>query len=76
MKSKNALVKMICHTKEQPWLDQEVFDAGVALKLVARVLIMSEISRDQILWCHGKLDEINLVDKRLNIEPKFLLFPC
>ncbi|KAL9678969.1 hypothetical protein QQ045_016821 [Rhodiola kirilowii] len=57
---------------KEPGRDEALFLAQVELKLVRTVLSMSEISRDQILWCHNKLEKINLVDK---LEPTFLLFP-
>ncbi|CAM8950458.1 unnamed protein product [Rhodiola kirilowii] len=58
---------------KEPVSDEALFLAQVELILVRTVLSMSEISRDQILWCHNKLEKINLVDNKL--EPTFLLFP-
>uniref|UniRef100_A0A7N0ZVY6 Uncharacterized protein n=1 Tax=Kalanchoe fedtschenkoi TaxID=63787 RepID=A0A7N0ZVY6_KALFE len=75
-RSKGCLAKKIRNVKE-PRLEQAMFLARVELRLVARVLSMSEISRDHLVWCHRKLDEINIVDRRLHLEPTtFLLFPC
>ncbi|XP_020201922.1 uncharacterized protein LOC109787764 [Cajanus cajan] len=46
------------------------------MKLIWRVLNMSKITRDQLAWCRNKLNNINFVNRRIHIEPSFLLFPC
>ncbi|XP_027358830.1 uncharacterized protein LOC113867624 [Abrus precatorius] len=52
------------------------FSSLVIMKLVWRVLKMSKISRDQLVWCHNKLNSISFINRKINIEPSFLLFPC
>ncbi|XP_019442650.1 PREDICTED: uncharacterized protein LOC109347335 [Lupinus angustifolius] len=52
------------------------FFSQVDMKLVWRVLNMSRITNDQLTWCHNKLNNINFVNRRIIIEPSFLLFPC
>ncbi|XP_039009812.1 uncharacterized protein LOC120138411, partial [Hibiscus syriacus] len=52
------------------------FFSQVDLKLVERVLNMSKVTKDQLLWCHSKLSNINFVNRKINVEPSFLLFPC
>ncbi|KAK7381304.1 hypothetical protein VNO78_33894 [Psophocarpus tetragonolobus] len=52
------------------------FFPQVDMKLVWRVLNMSKITRDQLAWCRNKLNNINFVNRRIHIEPSFLLFPC
>ncbi|KAL4368409.1 hypothetical protein GQ457_05G017870 [Hibiscus cannabinus] len=52
------------------------FFSQVDLKLVARVLNMSKVTKDQLFWCHSKLSNINFVNRKINVEPSFLLFPC
>ncbi|XWS40874.1 hypothetical protein CRYUN_Cryun17cG0033400 [Craigia yunnanensis] len=52
------------------------FFSQVDLKLVARVLNMSKVTKDQLFWCHSKLNKINFVNRKINVEPSFLLFPC
>ncbi|KAL5805559.1 hypothetical protein ACOSQ4_028292 [Xanthoceras sorbifolium] len=52
------------------------FFSQVDMKLVARVLSMSKITTDQLLWCRNKLSKINFVSRKIHVEPSFLLFPC
>ncbi|XP_027188083.1 uncharacterized protein [Cicer arietinum] len=51
------------------------FFSQVDMKLVWRVLNMSRITTDQLAWCRSKLNNINFVNKRIHVEPSFLLFP-
>lgn len=53
-----------------------VFISQVELKLVSRVLNLSRLTRDQLLWCQKKLNNINIVNRKIQVEPAFLLFPC
>ncbi|KAJ6734696.1 hypothetical protein OIU79_001880 [Salix purpurea] len=52
------------------------FFSQVDMRLVARVLSMSRVTTDQLLWCHNKLSKINFVSRKIHVEPSFLLFPC
>ncbi|KAL1563124.1 hypothetical protein AAHA92_05623 [Salvia divinorum] len=52
------------------------FFAQVDIKLVSRVLSMSRISRDQLIWCDNKLSRISFVGTKIHVQPGFLLFPC
>ncbi|TKY65191.1 structural constituent of ribosome [Spatholobus suberectus] len=51
------------------------FFSQVDMKLVWRVLNMSRITTDQLAWCRSKLSKINFVNRRIHVEPSFLLFP-
>ncbi|XP_061367106.1 uncharacterized protein LOC133310227 [Gastrolobium bilobum] len=51
------------------------FFSQVDMKLVWRVLNMSRITTDQLAWCRSKLNKINFVNRRIRVEPSFLLFP-
>ncbi|XP_021645109.2 uncharacterized protein LOC110638745 isoform X2 [Hevea brasiliensis] len=53
-----------------------LFIAQVELKLVSRVLNMSKLTTDQLIWCHEKLDKINFCNRKVFVESSFLLFPC
>ncbi|KAL4318780.1 hypothetical protein GQ457_18G025260 [Hibiscus cannabinus] len=57
-------------------LDHALFIAHVELKLVSRVLNMSKINNDQLVWCLEKLQRINFSSRKIEIEPSFTLFPC
>ncbi|XP_042061013.1 uncharacterized protein LOC121805277 isoform X2 [Salvia splendens] len=52
------------------------FFAQVDVKLVSRVLRMSRISREQLIWCDDKLSRISFVGTKIYVQPAFLLFPC
>ncbi|KAG6420934.1 hypothetical protein SASPL_117480 [Salvia splendens] len=52
------------------------FFAQVDVKLVSRVLSMSRISREQLIWCENKLSRISFVGTKIYVQPAFLLFPC
>ncbi|WVZ05240.1 hypothetical protein V8G54_018586 [Vigna mungo] len=51
------------------------FFSQVDMKLVLRVLNMSRITTDQLAWCHSKLNKITFINRRIRVEPSFLLFP-
>lgn len=51
------------------------FFSQVDMKLVLRVLNMSRITTDQLAWCRSKLNKITFVNRRIHVEPSFLLFP-
>ncbi|CAN4079379.1 unnamed protein product [Withania somnifera] len=46
------------------------------VKLVGRVLNMSRLPKDQLVWCRNKLGRISFVHRKIHLEPSFLLFPC
>ncbi|CAN1845067.1 hypothetical protein LINPERHAP1_LOCUS37706 [Linum perenne] len=53
------------------------FFCQVEMKLVGRVLNMSNITTEQLVWCRSKLRQINFVGKRMiHVDPSFSLFPC
>lgn len=49
--------------------------AQVELKLISRILNMSKLRKDQLIWCNEKLKRITFVDRKIQVEPSFLLFP-
>ncbi|TXG56497.1 hypothetical protein EZV62_017810 [Acer yangbiense] len=64
------------HAKDRVRLNHAMFFAQVELRLVSRVLNMSKLTTEQLLWCHEKLVNINFSNRKLLLEPSFLLFPC
>lgn len=52
-----------------------LFFAQIELKLISRVLSMTKLTTDQLVWCHEKLAKINFCNRKLVVEPSFLLFP-
>ncbi|KAJ6423576.1 hypothetical protein OIU84_024531 [Salix udensis] len=52
------------------------FFSQVDINLVSRVLNMSKVTTDQLLWCRSKLSKINFISRKIHVEHSFLLFPC
>lgn len=74
-RSGNCIVKKFQkHPDDRP--SSAMVMAQVELKLVSRVLSLSRLSHDQLLWCERKLNSINMVNKKIDIDPVFSLFPC
>lgn len=61
---------------EDEWDQVLSFFCQVDMRLVSRVLRMPRITRDQLIWCHDKLNRISFVNRKMCVEPGFLLFPC
>ncbi|PPR93570.1 hypothetical protein GOBAR_AA27102 [Gossypium barbadense] len=76
VRSGNCILRKLKKNEEENSDQVLHFFSQVDLKLVARVLNMSNVTRDQLLWCHSKLSKINFVNRKINVEPSFLLFPC
>lgn len=75
LKAGNCIVKKL--KRRQEYISkQELFFSQVDLKLVSRVLNMSMITSDQLIWCHKKLSKISFSGRKLHREPSILLFPC
>ncbi|XWS34104.1 hypothetical protein CRYUN_Cryun21dG0011000 [Craigia yunnanensis] len=75
-RSTNCIIKKFQRQHQGNLLDHELFVAQVELKLVSRVLNMSKITTDQLVWCHEKLQKLNFSSRKIEIEPSFTLFPC
>ncbi|GFP96280.1 hypothetical protein PHJA_001772100 [Phtheirospermum japonicum] len=77
LRSENCILRKFRRCREDDSDDQVLyFFSQVDMKLVCRVLNMSKITRDQLMWCRNKLDRISFVNRRIRVEPAFLLFPC
>ena len=75
LKTGNCLVKKFKKPREDR-SNQDLFFSQVDMKLVSRVLKMTKITTDQLVWCHKKLSKITIADRKIHREPSFLLFPC
>lgn len=75
LKTGNCLVKKLKKPREDR-SNQDLFFSQVDMKLVSRVLKMSRLTTDQLVWCHMKLSKITFSDRKIHREPSFLLFPC
>lgn len=77
VRSGNCFVrKFKKHNEDQIQLDHEQLLAQVGLRLVSRVINMKKLRKDQLVWCSEKLNQINFVGRKIQVEPSFLLFPC
>ncbi|XP_058777296.1 uncharacterized protein LOC131651645 [Vicia villosa] len=72
----NCIVKKFQkHHEDQ--LDHEQLVAQVGLRLISRVINMSQLRKEQVLWCSEKLNRIKFLSRKVvHVEPSFLLFPC
>ncbi|KAF8390210.1 hypothetical protein HHK36_024732 [Tetracentron sinense] len=76
LRSGNCIVKKF-QKHQDDGLDPDLcFFSQIDMKLVSRVLNMSRLTTDQLVWCHKKLNKISFIDRKLCVEPSFLLFPC
>ncbi|KAJ8760925.1 hypothetical protein K2173_021963 [Erythroxylum novogranatense] len=71
----NCIVRKFQKHQQDP-LHQSLLVARVNLKLVSRVLNMSKLTTDQLIWCHEKLERVNFRNRKAFVEQSCLLFPC
>lgn len=76
LRSENCILRKFRRNKEDDSDQVLYFFSQVDMKLVSRVLNMSKVTRDQLIWCHNKLGTIRFVNRKIHVEPAFLLFPC
>ncbi|XP_009602106.1 uncharacterized protein [Nicotiana tomentosiformis] len=74
-RSGNCIVKKF-QKHQEVRLSHPLFTSLVELKLVSRVLSLPRLRRDYLVWCQKKLSNINVVGRKVSIEPSFSLFPC
>ncbi|XP_062009927.1 uncharacterized protein LOC133726400 [Rosa rugosa] len=79
-RSENCILKRFKKHHEEEEEEESAehlyFFCQVDIKLVSRVLNMSSITTDQLVWCHNKLSRIHIVNRKIRVDPSFLLFPC
>ncbi|ESW29621.1 hypothetical protein PHAVU_002G085500 [Phaseolus vulgaris] len=72
----NCIVKKFQKHHEDE-LDHEQLVAQVGLRLISRVLNMSRLKKEQLIWCNEKLHRIKFLSRKIvQVEPSFMLFPC
>lgn len=76
LRSGNCILRKFKRHEEDSYDEVLHFFSEVDMKLVSRVLRMSNLTTDQLVWCHNKLSKIKFVNRKIYIEPSFLLFPC
>ncbi|XP_071693855.1 uncharacterized protein [Rutidosis leptorrhynchoides] len=77
LRSGNCILKKLRSCREDDEIEDQVlyFFCQVDMKLVSRVLQMSKLTSEQLVWCHNKLSQVSFVNKKIRVEPSFLLFP-
>ncbi|KAJ0865679.1 hypothetical protein HanRHA438_Chr12g0543131 [Helianthus annuus] len=76
LRTGNCIVKRF-QKQQETILDQHMFVSQVELRLISRVLNLPRLTRDQLLWCHSKLNNIIFIDRKVQVEDSlFLIFPC
>ncbi|XP_031106043.1 uncharacterized protein LOC116010684 [Ipomoea triloba] len=66
--------------KNQSWpttpVDVDLLLGLIDVKVMARVLRMEKITKEQLFWCEGKMKKLDVSDGKLQRDPAVLLFPC
>ncbi|XP_071715815.1 uncharacterized protein [Rutidosis leptorrhynchoides] len=76
LRTGNCIVRKF-QKQQETILDQHMFVSQVELRLVSRVLSLPRLTRDQLIWCQNKLNNIKFMDRKIQVEDSlFLLFPC
>ncbi|XP_072953308.1 uncharacterized protein [Typha angustifolia] len=48
----------------------------IDIKVISRVLRMSKLGKEQLLWCEEKMSKLDLSDNKLRRDGSPILFPC
>ncbi|XP_020212210.1 uncharacterized protein LOC109796811 isoform X2 [Cajanus cajan] len=56
--------------------EMEILMALIDLKVVSRVLRMSELSEEQLHWCEEKMSKVRVVERKLQRDSTPLFFPA
>lgn len=66
--------------KNQSWpstpADVDLLLGLIDVKVMARVLRMEKITKEQLFWCEEKMKKLDVSDGKLQRDPALLLFPC
>ncbi|KAL2924903.1 Halomucin [Bienertia sinuspersici] len=73
LRSENCILRKLQKNQQE---DESYFFSQVDMRLISRVLNMSKITTEQLVWCSDKLSHIHLVDRKLQVDSSVLLFPC
>ncbi|CAA7019543.1 unnamed protein product [Microthlaspi erraticum] len=79
MRSQSCIVKKLKknnESKSSVGLKDELLIAQIEMRLVSRVMNMSKLTTEKLVWCGEKLDNISFNGRRIHIEPSFSLLPC
>ncbi|XVF53910.1 hypothetical protein PTKIN_Ptkin05aG0137800 [Pterospermum kingtungense] len=68
--------KCIRKRKHKVEKEMEILMGLIDLKVVSRVLRMSDLSEEQLHWCEEKMSKVRIVEGELQREPSTLFFPA
>ncbi|KGN45410.1 uncharacterized protein LOC101216166 [Cucumis sativus] len=63
-------------TCPQTYEDMQLLFGVVDIKIITRLLKMSRITKEQLLWCEEKMNKLDVSNGKLRRDPSPLLFPC
>ncbi|KAL1213636.1 hypothetical protein V5N11_012593 [Cardamine amara subsp. amara] len=78
LRSQNCIVKKLKknESKSSIGLRDELLITQIELRLVSRVMNMSKLTTEKLVWCQEKLERIIFNGRKIHIEPSFSLLPC
>lgn len=78
MKLKDLRRVRICIRKRKLTVEEEmeILMGLIDLKLVSRVLRMSDMSEEQLHWCEEKMSKVRVLDGKLQRDSSPLFFPA
>ncbi|XP_038898126.1 uncharacterized protein LOC120085908 isoform X2 [Benincasa hispida] len=63
-------------TCPQTYEDMQLLFGIVDIKIISRLVKMSRITKEQLLWCEEKLNKLDISNGKLRRDLSPLLFPC
>ncbi|CAF1906391.1 uncharacterized protein LOC106372742 isoform X1 [Brassica napus] len=54
----------------------ELLIAQIELRVVSRVMTMSKLTTEKLIWCQEKIDRMSFNGRKIHMEPSFSLLPC
>ncbi|KAF8059223.1 hypothetical protein N665_1233s0003 [Sinapis alba] len=54
----------------------ELLIAQIELRVVSRVMTMSKLTTEKLVWCQEKLNRMSFNGRKIHMEPSFSMLPC
>ncbi|KAJ4909651.1 hypothetical protein Rs2_04272 [Raphanus sativus] len=54
----------------------ELLIAQIELRVISRVMTMSKLTTEKLVWCQEKLNRMSFNVRKIHMEPSFSLLPC
>ncbi|EOA34942.1 hypothetical protein CARUB_v10020026mg [Capsella rubella] len=77
LRSQSCIVKKLKknESKSSVGIKDDILIAQIELRLVSRVMNMSKLTTEKLVWCREKLDRISFNGRKIHMEPSFSLLP-